>query len=159
MKFLIACDLSDFRPWHDQRAFAIDAASKNQKVLSLSPALQWLKEVIDTVDGEGPAVEYDWVAGLPHPAGQPYGQSRQSKWPPRFPRREALAAFREWATKAKPFGAAEYTGSPEKFWAEICKIIPRAQTNHQITGGVRTISIALADVEENLEKYLEGRSV
>jgi Family of unknown function (DUF5906) len=158
--FLLQRDLEKFRPWQQQQCFAADAALTRQKQLSLSAPLAWLQEVTDTVDGQGPNGDYDWPDGLPFPHAQSWNrQGNQSKWPPRFPRSEALAAFRRWATKAKPFGASEYTGSPERFWAEICKVIPRAQTNRQTSGGVRTVSIDLADLQNNFQKHLRGEFV
>jgi hypothetical protein len=123
-----------------------------------------LRDVIDTVECQGPAGEcYSWRSGLPYLSrdlscwGPP--ENKESKWPPQFWRRQALEAFRDWTQKAKPFGAPEYTGSAERFWAEIHKVIPRAQTSRQITGGVRIVSIALADLQNNFEKYLRGEVV
>ena len=108
--------------------------------------LAWLQEVVDTVVGQGLPGDYVWRDGLPYPrtlsCGLPCGSD--SKWPPQFPRREAVDAFRYWAGRAKPFGASEYTGSPERFWAEICKVIPRVRTIRQIAGGCglwRSISV------------------
>jgi hypothetical protein len=126
--------------------------------LSLSAPLAWLQEVIDTVVGQGSSGDYDWNGGLPYPRAHVYG-TMESKWPPQFPRRHALEAFREWVNKAKPFGASEYTGSPERFWAEICKVIPRGQTSRQVNGGVRTVTIDLADLQNNFEKYMKGEVV
>ena len=74
-------------------------------------------------------------------------------------RRQALDAFRDWANKSRPFASSEYTGSPERFWAEICKVIPRAQTSRQVSGGVRTVTIDLADLQNNFEKYLRGEVI
>jgi hypothetical protein len=129
--------------------------------LSLSPPLAWLKEVIDTVEGQchptgtiGPFDGCYWVKGLPY---HPYENA--SKWPPQFPRRQALEAYRDWAKEVKPFGASEYTASPPRFWSEICKVIPRGQTNRQTTGGVRNVAIDLTDLQKNFEKYLRGEVV
>jgi hypothetical protein len=151
MKFLLDRDLSGFRPWKDQQALASDAALTRQKQLSLSAPLAWLREVIDTVEGQAAnGANGDWgVDGLPYP----------NKWPSQFSRSGALRGFRIWSDKAKPFGASEYTGSPARFWAEICKVIPHAQTTRQIAGGVRVVSIDLADVQNNFEKYLRGEVV
>jgi hypothetical protein len=158
--FLLQRDLDKFRPWQQQQCFAADAALTRQKQLSLSAPLAWLQEVLDTVEGQGANGDYEWSDGLPYPRTQSWSsQGRESKWPPRFPRSEALAAFRGWVAKAKPFGASEYTGSPERFWAEICKVIPRAQTNRQTSGGVRTVCIDLADIQNNFQKYLRGEMV
>jgi hypothetical protein len=157
MKFLLDRDLKAFRPWKEQQSFAADSALTTQKQLSLSAPLAWLQEVIDTVVGQGPPGDYDWSDGLPYP--KQYPQPRDRKWPPRFPRHEAVDAFRSWANKAKPFGASEYTGSPERFWSEICKVIPRSQTSRQIGGGVRTVTIDLADLQNNFDKHLRGEIV
>jgi hypothetical protein len=158
--FLIQRNLEKFRPWKEQQCFAADAALTRQKQLSLSAPLAWLQEVIDTVEGQGNPGDYQWVGGLPYPRTQSWNsQGNVSKWPPRFPRGEAVAAFRDWVTKAKPFGASEYTGSPERFWAEICKVILRAQTNRQTSGGVRTVCIDLADLQNNFQKYLRGEII
>lgn len=158
MKFLLGRDLMAFQPWKDQQSFAADTALTRQKQLSLSPPLAWLREVVDTVVGQGPPEEYDWYGGVPYRKHEPSfsGQPREAKWPPQFPRRQAVDAFRDWAKNAKPFGASEYTGSPERFWAQINKVIPRGQTNRQITGGVRVVTIDLADLQNNFAKYLKG---
>jgi hypothetical protein len=153
--------LEKFRPWKEQQCFASDAALTRQKQLSLSAPLAWLQEVIDMVVGQGSPGDYSWDGGMPYPRTQTWSPpgTQASKWPPRFPRSEAVAAFRDWVTKAKPFGASEYTGSPERFWAEICKVIPRAQTNRQTSGGVRTVCIDLPDLQDNFQKYLRGEIV
>jgi Family of unknown function (DUF5906) len=158
--FLLQRNLEKFRPWQQQQCFAADAALTKQKELSLSAPLAWLREVMDTVVGQGNPGDYYWNSGgMPHPDGV-YGPSgRECHWPPRFPRRDAVTAFRRWADKAKPFGASEYTGSPERFWAEICKVIPRAQTNRQTSGGVRTVCIDLPDLQNNFQKYLRGEII
>jgi hypothetical protein len=162
MKFLLDRDLTAFQPWKAQQCFAADTALMQQKSLSFSPPLQWLREVVENVVGQGPSGDYDWNDGVPYPRRQGSAwppQPRESKWPPRFPRRQAVDAFRDWATKAKPFGAAEYTGSQGRFWAEICKVIPLGQTNRQTTGGVRTVVIDLTDLQNNFEKYLRGQAI
>jgi Family of unknown function (DUF5906) len=156
--FLLHRNLEKFRPWQEQQCFASDAALTRQKQLSLSAPLAWLQEVMDTVVGQGNPGDYDWIDGLPY-QGTQYSPSRESKWPPRFPRSQAVAAFRAWATKAKPFGASEFTGSPERFWADVCKVIPRPQTNRQTSNGVRTVCIDLADLQNNFQRYLRGEIV
>jgi hypothetical protein len=159
MKFLLERDLTSFQPWKEQQCFAADAALLKQKVLSLPPPLAWLQEVIDTVEGQGPPdEEYYWSCGLPYRRWEAtvWGQPRPYQWPPQFPRSQALAAFRDWTNKVKPFGASEYTASPERFWKEICKVIPRGQTNRQTTGGVRNVTIDLTDLQKNFENYLRG---
>jgi hypothetical protein len=156
--FLLHRNLEKFRPWQEQQCFASDAALTTQKQLSLSAPLAWLQEVMDTVVGQGNPGDYDWIDGLPY-QGTQYSPSRESKWPPRFPRSQAVAAFRAWATKAKPFGVSEFTGSPERFWADVCKVIPRPQTNRQTSNGVRTVCIDLADLQNNFQRYLRGEIV
>jgi hypothetical protein len=157
MRFLLDRDLSSFRPWKAQRALAGDTALVKQKQFSLPPPLLWLREVIDGVDGQqaqpttgpaGPVSGYSWL---------PNGTL--TKWPPSFLRSEAIYQFREWVGKTKPYGASEFTSSPERFWAEIHKVIPLAQTQRKINGGVRCIQIDLADLESNFQKYLEGKPI
>ena len=161
MKFLLDRDLTTFKPWKAQQCFAADAALTRQKQLSLSAPLAWLRGGYRHGRRPGAArrLRLEWRPALPSGAQLYRPTPTESKWPPQFPRREAVDAFREWANKAKPFGASEYTGSPERFWAEICKVIPRAQTNRQIAGGVRTVTIDLADLQNNFEKYLRGEVV
>jgi hypothetical protein len=158
MKFLLERDLASFQPWKEQQCFGADAALLKQKVLSLPPPLAWLQEVIDTVEGQGPPDEENyWSCGLPYcREATAWGYPRRCKWPSQFPRSQALEAFRVWANIARPFGASEYTASPKRFWKEICKVIPHAQTSRQTAGGVRTVSIDLADLQNNFEKYLRG---
>jgi Family of unknown function (DUF5906) len=127
MRFLLDRDLTTFSPWKDQQSFRADAALVRQKVLSLSPPLAWLREVTDTVVGQLKLNEsYHWRDGLPYGGVNGYGVGSSAsdgpKWPQRFLRRETVDAFRDWASKSKPFGASEYTGSPERFWAEIHKV-------------------------------------
>jgi Family of unknown function (DUF5906) len=149
-------DISEFKPWKAQQLFAGDEALQKQKLLSLAPPLMWLREIIDTVDGQGGPVDYEWFDGLPYPKAHTYGTDRVCKWPPRFPRSQALDGFRAWCTKAKPYGASEFTGSPERFWREIHKIIPKAQTSRQTAKGIRVVSIDLVDLSANFKKYLRG---
>ena len=156
MQFLLERDLKAFRPWKEQQSFAADSALTKQKQLSLSAPLAWLQEVIDSVLGQGlPAITIRRTACLtatdPHASG--------CRWPSSFPRNEAVNAFRGWTNKAKPYGASEYTGSPERFWSEICKVIPRGQTSRQAGGGIRLVKIDLADLQNNFEKYLKGEIV
>jgi hypothetical protein len=129
---------------------------QSQKLLSLTPPLMWLNEIIDTVDGQGTTGDYYWHEGLPYLSA---GPNKECKWPPRILRREMLEAFRSRCMKARPHGASEFTGSPERFWREIHKVIPKSQTNHQTSNGQRVVSIDLVDLKANLEKYLRGDPV
>ena len=159
MQYLLDRDLKNFQPWAAQQALASDMALARQKTLSLSPPLQWLREVIDNVVGQGPSGSYNWEDGLPflsHAPGQ--GQGRESRWPPEFPRGEAVAAFRNWLRNVKPYGASEYTGE-ERFWREIFRVIPRVHTTHQNSSGQRLVRINLVDVQANFEKHLRGETV
>jgi hypothetical protein len=158
MHFLLHRDLSDFRPWHAQQQLADDPALVRQKALSLSPPLAWLREVADAVVGQGPAGDYNWVDGLPVPVGQ-FGPTKEYRWPPRFTRRQAVDAFRDWTAKAKPFGASEFTSSEQRFWSEICKVIPHRQTTRQGSGGVRFVIIDFNDLQNNFSKYLRGEVI
>ena len=158
MKFLLDRNLTAFKPWKAQQCFASDAGMTRQKELSLSPPLLWLRELLDNVVGQGSLGKCSWYNGLPFESTS-LGQPSEIKWPPQFPRRQAIDAFREWVSKTKPFGASEYTASEERFWVEICKVIPRAQTRRQIAGGVRTVTIDLADLRTNFAKYLRGEVV
>jgi hypothetical protein len=158
MQFLLDRDLSQFRPWQAQQALANDAALMKQKTLSFSPPLTWLREVADAVVGQGPAGDYIWLEGLPVPPGQ-LGPNKEYRWPPRFTRRQAVDAFRAWTTRAKPFGASEFTSSEQRFWSEICKVIPHAQTTRQGSGGVRAVVIDFTDLQNNFSKYLRGEVI
>jgi hypothetical protein len=80
-------------------------------------------------------------------------------WSPKFPRREAVEAFRDWATKSKPFGVSEFTGSEQKFWAEIHTVIPIAKTSTKDSASTRHVTIDLADLRSNFEKYFRGQPI
>ena len=55
MHYLLTRDITGFKPWKAQQGFAADTALQNQKLLSLTPPLMWLREIVETVDGQGPA--------------------------------------------------------------------------------------------------------
>jgi hypothetical protein len=158
MHHLLSRDLSQFRPWAAQTLLSSDKSLQAQKLLSLTPPLMWLREVLDVVVSQGPAGNYDWIDGLPYP-NSTQGSAREPKWPPSFSRSSTLDAFRAWAAKAKPYGASEFTGSPERFWREMHKIIPKQQTARQTAGGARQVGIDLADIKKNFEKFLRGEPV
>jgi len=148
-QFLLDLDIEEFRPWKQQKLLSGDGALVRQKELSLPPPLAWLREVLGDVDGQQGANESrGWDRGFPV----------ARKWPTRFPRRDGLKAFREWAQEAKPFRASEFTGSEKRFWAEIHKIIPPSNTTHKGTGGDRYVAIELADLESRFQNFLNGRA-
>jgi hypothetical protein len=153
MQFLLDRDLTHFQPWEAQSLFASDRALQAQKLLSLPPPLMWLKEVVDTVQ-QGVQGKYNWYDGMPYP-DVPSSAQREYLWPPAFARREAVEAFRAWGSKAKPYGLSEFTGSEERFWSEVHKVIPIEKTNHK-KRGARQVQIDLADVRRNFDKYLRG---
>ena len=77
MSFLLDRDLRTFQPWKAQQCFAADAALMRQKRLSLSAPLAWLREVIDTVVGQGSPGEYHWIDGMPYPLSPTRPNARQ----------------------------------------------------------------------------------
>lgn len=157
MHHLLTRDINDFKPWKAQQFFAGDEAIQKQKLLSLPPPLMWLREIIDTVDGqEDSTVGYEWIDGLPYAKTYSCGSERRPKWAPRFPRNQALEAFRGWSGTARPYGASEFTSSPERFWREVHKVIPKTQTSRQIGKGVRIVQIDLVDLRANFQKYVRG---
>ena len=123
MRYLQERDLSNFQPWAAQQRFLGDKALVDQKALTLSPPLAWLREVLEAVDGErAPSENTSWHEGKPG----------GGKWMPRFSRSVAIGAFRDWTMAAKPYGASAYTGSEQRFWSEITRVIrgvsPRSRT-------------------------------
>jgi Family of unknown function (DUF5906)/Bifunctional DNA primase/polymerase, N-terminal len=118
MHHLLSRDLSKFRPWEAQQQFLGDKALIDQKLLSLTPPLTWLQEVFERVESRPPAAQGYWDKGLPVDMG----------WPSTLPRSGAVENFREWAAVAKPHGASTYTGSKQRFWSEITKVIPLDRT-------------------------------
>ena len=156
MHHLLTRDLTNFKPWKAQQLFAGDEALQKQKLLSLSPPLMWLREIIDTVEGQDVSGDCGWVDGLPYAKARSHGATQQCKWPSRFPRSQALDGFRAWCAKARPYGASEFTGSPERFWREIHKVIQKGQTSRQTGKGVRVVQIDLIDLKANFQKYLRG---
>jgi hypothetical protein len=154
MQYLLNRDLAGFRPWQAQQSFAADAALVRQKELSLAPPLVWLREVIEALTELGPAASYYWRDGLPASASSQPNTLFQG--PLSFLRRELLDGFRSWANKVRPFGASEYTSSAQRFWTEICKVVPRAQTTKQNGKGDRKVLIDLNVLQHNFDKYLRG---
>jgi hypothetical protein len=157
MQYLLTRDLSNFKPWKAQQAFSDDAGLIRQKILSLSPPLAWLREVMDEcVDQLQPNETVHWSDGVPIA----YGSGDKScKWPARFARRDAVDAFRAWAAKSRPHDAAYFTGSKEKFWAEIHRVIPPANTSTKDPIGSRQVTIDLPDLQANFDRYFKGQPI
>ena len=131
MQYLLERDLANFQPWAAQQQFIGDKALIEQKALTLSPPLAWLWEVLAaTVRSRG------WNDG------KPVG----GEWPTKFPRSDALKAFREWVVNAKPHGGSAYTGSEQRFWSEITRVIPRRLTAVKDADGNRCVTIPLDDI-------------
>jgi hypothetical protein len=154
MHHLLNRDLSNFRPWADQQEFLADEALIGQKILSLSPPLTWLWEAQASVQGEHPPHEkrgWELHRGMPG-VGMPAG----GKWPCSFLRSDALNAFREWVSIAKPHGAPAYTGSEQRFWNEITRVIPRRLTAVKDASGNRRVEIPLSELHANFQGYMRG---
>ena len=149
MQHLLSRDLSNFRPWASQQQFLGDKALIEQKALTLSAPLAWLREVLEAVDGEcAPGENRGWYEGKP----------TCGKWMPKFPRSQAIGAFRDWVKVAKPHGANAYTGSEQRFWSEITRVIPRRLTNIKDASGNRSVTISLDDVRACFRRYMEGET-
>ena len=138
MQHLMSRDLSNFRPWASQQQFLGDKALVDQKLLSLTPPLAWLLEVVESLSNT-PAAQRrmdNWHQGLPSGAD----------WPTTLRRSLALQYFREWVAVAKPHGANSYTGSEQRFWNEITKVIPHRFTAVKDTKGDRCVAISLDEL-------------
>jgi Family of unknown function (DUF5906) len=148
MQHLLDLDLSKFRPWAAQQQFLGDRALIDQKLLSLTPPLAWLGEVLEKAENipSGQTTEISWYHGLPI-AGD---------WPPLLRRAVVLEQFREWAAIARPHGANTFTGSDQRFWSEVTKIIPAVLTRIKDTGGNRGVTIPLAELRARFDAYLRG---
>jgi hypothetical protein len=153
MQHLLDRDLSNFRPWKAQQQFLGDEALVRQKVLSLSPPLAWLYEVIQELDGDCPPEEFGTYNG---PSWNDNGKLTGGKWPTRLRRSAALEQFRKWVVIAKPHGASAYTGSEQRFWSEITKVIPRYFTLIKDSGGNRCVTISLDDLRVRFRRYMKG---
>jgi Family of unknown function (DUF5906)/Primase C terminal 2 (PriCT-2) len=149
MQHLLERDLSHFQPWAAQQQFLADKALVEQKALTLSPPLAWLREVLEAVDGEcAPGQNPGWYEGKPS----------GGKWMPKFPRSDAIRAFRDWAKAAKPHGASAYTGSEQRFWSEITRVIPRRLTTVKNESGNRSVTISLDDARACFRRYMRGQA-
>jgi len=146
MQHLLHRDLSRFRPWAAQQQFLGDEALIRQKVLSLSPPLAWLWEAIQEVDGECQENQFgNWSDGR-----------LIGKWPTSFRRSVALEQFRKWVSNAKPHGASAYTGSEQRFWSEVIRVIPRRLTTVKDSNGNRSVAIPLDELRACFRRYLKG---
>jgi hypothetical protein len=98
---------------------------------------------------EGGPPKNCWLGGLPS----------CGDWPNTLHRATALQQFREWAAISKPHGANTYTGSTQRFWSEITKIIPFNLTQIKDASGNRCITISLAELRARFEAYLQGSPI
>jgi hypothetical protein len=151
MQQLLIRDISRFKPWAAQQQFLGDGALIEQKLLSLTPPQAWLKEVLEKAESSsaattGGAAQMNWLNGLPI----------CGDWPNPLHRALALQRFREWAAISKPHGASTFTGSEQKFWSEITKIIPANFTRIKDTSGNRCVAISLAELRARFDAYLQG---
>ena len=128
-------DLSKFQPWAAQQRFIDDKALIEQKLLSLSPPLAWLLEAVEKVEASStPQIGQTTTSGSGWFEGFPINE-----WPATFSRAVAYYQFREWAKIAKPHGAATFTGSSQRFWAEITRVVPRHLTQVKDANGSRWV--------------------
>jgi Family of unknown function (DUF5906) len=150
MQHLLNRDLSTFRPSAAQQQFLGDKALIQQKALSLSPPLAWLWEVLEGVvkDVVFPKVHPGWRDGIP----------LESKWPTEIYRSDVLDQFRKWAAIAKPHGASAYSGSEQRFWSEITRVVPRRLTTVKGANGRRRVTISLNNLRACFGRYMQGES-
>jgi hypothetical protein len=148
MRFLLDRNLSQFEPWADQQQFLGDRALIDQKLLSLTPPLMWLREVLEKAESIPPqqTTKISWHRGLPI-AGD---------WPTLLHRAIVLQQFREWASTARPHGANTFTGSDQRFWTEVIKKIPADLTRIKDAAGNRCVTISLAELRARHDAYLQG---
>jgi len=148
MQHLLSRDLSNFRPWASQQHFLSDKALVDQKLLSLTPPLAWLLEVVERLDNT--------PAARPTTGNSSQGLPAGADWPTTFRRSLALQYFREWVAVAKPHGASTYTGSEQRFWSEITKVIPYRFTAVKDTKGDRCVVISLDELRVRVQAYGRG---
>jgi hypothetical protein len=150
MHHLLNRDLSKFQPWAAQQRFLDDKALIEQKRLSLSPPLAWLLELLEKMEASSTPQTHTrsdhWSGGFPI-----------GDWPATFPRAVAIQQFREWTAIAKPHGAATFTGSSQRFWTEITRVIPRHLTQVKDANGNRSVSISLHDLRMSFDAYMQGK--
>lgn len=150
MHDLLSRDLSKFQPWAAQQQFLSDKALVDQKLLSLTPPLAWLQEVFERVGNRplGQPTTGHWHQGLPACAD----------WPSTLRRSLALQYFREWGAIAKPHGASTYTGSEQRFWSEINKVIPHRRTVVKDADGNRCVAVSLDELRAHVQAYRRGEA-
>jgi hypothetical protein len=148
LQHLLDRDLSTFKPWAAQQAFLGDGALMDQKLLSLTPPLAWLWELLERAESipSGGPRNICWLNGLPS----------CGDWPNTLHRAVALHQFREWAAIAKPHGANTFTGSNQRFWSEIAKVIPLRLTQIKDANGNRCVAISLAELRARFQAYMRG---
>jgi hypothetical protein len=148
MHYLLNRDLSTFKPWAAQQQFLGDRALMDQKLLSLAPPLAWLGEVLAKAESipHGQKRTISWDHGLP------FG----GNWPAMLHRAVVLEQFREWAAIAKPHGANTFTGSTQRFWSEIAKVVPLNLTQIKDANGNRGMAISLTELRARFRAYLRG---
>jgi hypothetical protein len=69
-----------------------------------------------------------------------------------------MQAFREWAAIAKPHGASAYTGSEQRFWSEVSRVVPRRLTAVKDADGNRCVAISRDDLRDCFLRYMRGES-
>jgi hypothetical protein len=148
MYHLLSRDLSKFQPWAAQQQFLGDKALIQQKALTLSPPLAWLWEVLEETDREVP------LGGIGH--GWHNGKPVRGEWPTKFARSDVLRTFRDWVAVAKPHGASAYTGSQQRFWSEITRVIPRRLTAVKGADGNRCVTISLVNARACFRRHMQG---
>ncbi|MET4625745.1 hypothetical protein ABIB83_002761 [Bradyrhizobium sp. I1.8.5] len=148
MQHLLGRDLSAFKPWDAQQKFVGDEALIDQKLLSLSAPLAWLWEVLEKAESVplGGPPNLCWLNGLPS----------CGDWPNSLHRAAALQQFREWAAISKPHGAHTYTGSTQRFWSEITKVVPLNLTQIKDASGNRCLSVSLVELRDRFGAYMKG---
>lgn len=150
MHYLQSRDLSEFQPWADQQHFLGDKALVDQKLASLSAPLTWLWEVAGRVDKRPSttAIKISWFQGLPS----------DGAWPATLHRAQVIQYFRDWCAIAKPHGSSTFTGSEQRFWSEITKVIPRRFTAVKDTAGNRCLALSLDELRVHIQAYERGEA-
>lgn len=150
MHYLQSRDLSEFQPWAAQQHFLGDKALVDQKLASLSAPLTWLWEVAGRVDKRSSttAEKISWFQGLPS----------EGAWPATLPRAQVIQNFRDWCAIAKPHGSSTFTGSEQRFWSEITKVIPRRLTAVKDTAGNRCLALSLDELRAYIQAYERGEA-
>ena len=58
--------------------------------------------------------------------------------------------------KRKADGGSAYTGSEQRFWSEITRVIPRRLTAVKDADGNRCVTIPLDDIRACFARYMNG---